>query len=166
VSLSYREAHEAIRKTAAYLRSLGLEKGAKIALTGKNSPEWAIAYLAILEAGAVVVPIDYQLSLAETVNLVNASDSVILFVDEERRPNSRPPVPASPRSFPSLKAETITSSGFRCPRDKLSRQPFPRARKTWPLSSLPPARRERRRASCSATGTWCRTVSWPRPTST
>jgi len=84
VSLSYREAHEAIRKTAAYLRSLGLEKGAKIALTGKNSPEWAIAYLAILEAGAVVVPIDYQLSLAETVNLVNASDSVILFVDEEK----------------------------------------------------------------------------------
>ncbi len=84
VSLSYREAHEAIRKTAAYLRSLGLEKGAKIALTGKNSPEWAIAYLAILEAGAVVVPIDYQLSLGETVNLVNASDSVILFVDEEK----------------------------------------------------------------------------------
>ncbi|MFA6365788.1 MAG: AMP-binding protein, partial [Candidatus Hydrogenedentales bacterium] len=45
---------------------------------------WAIAYLAILEAGAIVVPIDYQLSLPETTNLITASDANILFVDEEK----------------------------------------------------------------------------------
>ena len=84
VSLSYREAGTMIRTVAAHLDSLGLEPGAKIALTGKNSPEWAVAFLAILEAGAVVVPIDYQLTLAETVNLIKASDAQALFVDEEK----------------------------------------------------------------------------------
>ncbi|HWR13166.1 MAG TPA: AMP-dependent synthetase/ligase [Rectinemataceae bacterium] len=84
VSLTYKEAHEKIRQVGSWLRSLGLEKDAKIALTGKNSPEWAIAYLAILEAGAIVVPIDYQLSLEETTNLIAACDANILFVDEEK----------------------------------------------------------------------------------
>ena len=55
-----------------------------MAVTGKNSPEWAIAYLATLTAGAVVVPIDYQLSSAEIINLVRAGDASVLFCDEER----------------------------------------------------------------------------------
>ncbi len=84
VSLSYSQAYEKIQKIAVYLRALGLEKDEKIALTGKNSPEWAVAYLAILEAGAVVVPIDYQISMDETKNLIKASDATILFVDEEK----------------------------------------------------------------------------------
>ncbi|TXT41776.1 MAG: Long-chain-fatty-acid--CoA ligase, partial [Spirochaetes bacterium] len=83
-SLSYREAKEKVDKVAAYLRSLSLGPAAKIALTGKNSPEWAVAYLSILEAGFAVVPIDYQLTNAETVNLISASDSAFLFVDEEK----------------------------------------------------------------------------------
>lgn len=84
VSLSYRQAFTLIKNVASHLRSLSLGSGAKIALTGKNSPEWAIAYLAILESGATVVPIDYQLSISETANLIRASDSAALFVDEEK----------------------------------------------------------------------------------
>ena len=84
VSLNYSETLDKIREVAAYLRSLGLGKDSKIALTGKNSPEWAIAYLSILETGSVVVPIDYQLTVNETVNLIAASDSTVLFVDEEK----------------------------------------------------------------------------------
>jgi long-chain acyl-CoA synthetase len=84
ISLSYSQAYDRIRTVASYLRSLGLKKDEKIALTGKNSPEWAVAYLAILEAGGIVVPIDYQISTAEITNLVKASDAGILFVDEEK----------------------------------------------------------------------------------
>jgi len=84
ISLTYKESYEMIRKVAGYLRSIGMGKDSKVALTGKNSPEWAIAYLSILEAGAIVVPIDYQLSTPETVNLIHASDSSVLFVDEEK----------------------------------------------------------------------------------
>jgi long-chain acyl-CoA synthetase len=84
VSLTYREAREKIQKVARHLRSLGVGHGTKVAVTGKNSPEWAVAYLAVLEAGAVVVPIDYQLSVAEIENLLKASETELVFVDEEK----------------------------------------------------------------------------------
>ncbi len=83
-SLSYAQALAAIEKLAAYLASEGYRRGDAIALTGKNSPEWAVAYLAIMFAGATVVPIDYQLSNAEIENIVRASDAKALFVDEEK----------------------------------------------------------------------------------
>ena len=53
-------------------------------MTGKNSPEWAVAYFGVLTAGAVVVPLDYQLPVPELANLVKAGDVVALFVDEEK----------------------------------------------------------------------------------
>ena len=83
-TLTYRQANDHIRKVADYLRSIGIGKDSKVAVTGKNSPEWAIAYLAVLQAGAIVVPIDYQLTVAEAVNLIRASDTKALFVDEEK----------------------------------------------------------------------------------
>jgi long-chain acyl-CoA synthetase len=79
--------NEALRKIEAVSRALygrGVRKGDKIALTGKNSPEWTVAYLGILFAGAVVVPIDYQLNAGEIESLLHASKAKILFVDEEK----------------------------------------------------------------------------------
>ncbi len=83
-TLTYKQANDHIRKVADYLRSIGIGKDSKVAVTGKNSPEWAIAYLAVLQAGAIVVPIDYQLTVAEAINLIRASDTKALFVDEEK----------------------------------------------------------------------------------
>jgi long-chain acyl-CoA synthetase len=84
ISLSYRQALEKVEAVSGYLRSLGIGPGTNVALTGKNSPEWAVAYLAILDAGATVVPIDYQIGIEESKNLLRASDAVLLFVDEEK----------------------------------------------------------------------------------
>ncbi|TVR68613.1 MAG: long-chain fatty acid--CoA ligase [Spirochaetaceae bacterium] len=84
VSLTYREAHARILAVAQHLRSLGVERGDRVAVSGKNSPEWAIAYLATLFAGAVVVPIDYQLHDGEIANLIHAGGARVLFIDEER----------------------------------------------------------------------------------
>ena len=61
-SLSYKEALGKIEGAARKLRSLGVGRGDKVAVAGKNGPEWAVAYFAVLTAGAVVVPLDYQLS--------------------------------------------------------------------------------------------------------
>ena len=55
-----------------------------MALTGKNSPEWVIAYLAILFSGAVVVPLDYQLGVEELSALLRFAGAKLLFVDEEK----------------------------------------------------------------------------------
>jgi long-chain acyl-CoA synthetase len=84
ISLTYGEALEKIQETTRYLRSLGIDKDDKVALSGANTPEWAVAYLGILFAGAVVVPIDYQLKNEEIQNLCRASGSKVLFIDEEK----------------------------------------------------------------------------------
>jgi long-chain acyl-CoA synthetase len=82
--LNYREALEHIEQSANYLLHLGVKKGDRVALTGKNSPEWAIAYFAILFAGGVVVPLDYQLHDEELNELITFAECKILFVDEEK----------------------------------------------------------------------------------
>jgi len=84
VSLTYAQSLAKIEKLAAFLASEGIIKGDKIAVTGKNSPEWAITYLATLFAGAIVVPIDYAIHNEEILTIIKASDSVAAFVDEEK----------------------------------------------------------------------------------
>lgn len=84
ISLTYREALEKIEATARYLYSKGIRKGDAVAVTGKNAPEWTVAYLGVLFAGATVVPIDYQLKSEEIDLLLKTSRAKILFVDEEK----------------------------------------------------------------------------------
>jgi len=84
ISLNYTESLKLIESIARWLHSKGIKKGDRVAVTGKNAPEWSIAYLGILFAGGVVVPIDYQLKNEETDTLLKASGSRILFVDEEK----------------------------------------------------------------------------------
>ena len=81
---SYSQALEQVLRTAAYLQSRGVGQGDRVALTGKNSPEWALAYLANLFAGAVVVPLDYQLKTEELAGLIEFAGAELLFVDEEK----------------------------------------------------------------------------------
>lgn len=84
ITLTYRQALERIENTASFLRGLGIGKGSKVAVAGSNSPEWAVAYLGILFADAVVVPIDYQLKNSEIENLLRTAEVKVLFVDEEK----------------------------------------------------------------------------------
>lgn len=84
IVFTYSEAWDRIGIIANYLLSRGVKKGDPIGLTGKNSTEWAIAYLSILRAGAVVVPVDYSLKTDEVSKLIEYTEADILFVDEEK----------------------------------------------------------------------------------
>jgi long-chain acyl-CoA synthetase len=84
ISLNYTEALKIIESVARWLHSKGIKRGDKVAVTGKNAPEWTIAYLGILFAGAIVVPIDYQLKIEEIELLIKTSGAKILFIDEEK----------------------------------------------------------------------------------
>ncbi|MCL2070005.1 MAG: acyl--CoA ligase [Treponema sp.] len=84
ITLTYDQSLALVKAVARWLHSKGIRKGDKVAVTGKNSPEWAVSYLGVLFAGATVVPIDYQLRNEETESLLKASYAKILFVDEEK----------------------------------------------------------------------------------
>jgi len=84
ISLNYTEALKTIEAVARWLHSNGIRRGDRVAVTGKNAPEWTVAFLAVLFAGAIVVPIDYQLKNEETDLLIKTSGARILFVDEEK----------------------------------------------------------------------------------
>ncbi|MCL2175198.1 MAG: AMP-binding protein [Treponema sp.] len=84
ITLNYTESLKLIEAVARWLHSKGIRKGDRVAVTGKNAPEWTVAYLGILFAGGVVVPIDYQLRNEETDLLIKTSGAAVLFVDEEK----------------------------------------------------------------------------------
>jgi long-chain acyl-CoA synthetase len=83
-SLTYGQAREKILAIAGHLNGLGIRAGDRVAVTGKNSPEWALAYLAVLYAGGTVVPLDYMLHDQEIEGLMAFAEARVLFVDEEK----------------------------------------------------------------------------------
>jgi long-chain acyl-CoA synthetase len=56
-SISYRELRESADRLAGALTRLGLRKGERVALYLLNSPQFVIAYFAVLKCGGVVTPI-------------------------------------------------------------------------------------------------------------
>ena len=80
-TITYKEAKEYIFNIASYLRDKGIKKGDKIALNGKNSPEWALSYFGILTAGAVVVPIDNQMKPDRFMRLSEYADAKFVIAD-------------------------------------------------------------------------------------
>ena len=84
LTLTYAQAHEKVVQVADYLTELGVGPESKVAVSGKNSPEWAVAYLATLYTGATVVPLDYQLTDKEIDFLMTFAGVKHLFIDAER----------------------------------------------------------------------------------
>ncbi len=83
-TLTYAQVLEKVETLAQWMRSRGVSKGDRVAVSGKNSPEWATVYLAALFAGAVIVPVDYGLHDAEVENLLKTAAPKLFFVDEEK----------------------------------------------------------------------------------
>ena len=82
--LTFKEARDKILTLAASLVEKGVKPGDRVVLTGKNRPEWAVAYYAIASAGAVIVPLDYTLHEEELKNLIDFSEPVAALVDKEK----------------------------------------------------------------------------------
>jgi len=80
---TYRDIAGKILKLHLFFREAGISEGDKIALVGRNSANWCIAYLAVVTYGAVIVPILPDFKPDDLVNLINHSDSLLLFVDDK-----------------------------------------------------------------------------------
>lgn len=81
-AFKYSEVADKIARLHLIFGKTGISKGDKIALIGKNSANWAIVYLATISYGAVTVPILPDFKPDDIHNIVNHSDSVVLFVSD------------------------------------------------------------------------------------
>lgn len=83
-TMTYNEVLGRVKSLGTWMAENGVKKGDRVAVTGKNSPEWAIVYFAALAASAVIVPIDHALHIEEMKNLIRVSKPVMLFSDEDK----------------------------------------------------------------------------------
>lgn len=80
---TYREIAEKIMQFHIFFRKSGIPEGEKIALLGRNSANWCIVYLSVVTYGAVIVPILPDFKPDDLTNIINHSDSKILFIDDK-----------------------------------------------------------------------------------
>lgn len=92
VSFQYRTIARKIAKLHIVYETVGLQKGDKIAICGRNSAQWAIAFLASLTYGAVPVPILHDFKPDTIHHLVNHSDAKLLFTDNSIWENLNPDI--------------------------------------------------------------------------
>ena len=84
ISLTYKEAEEKVKEVSSWFLSLGVKKGDKIIVSGKNSVAWAVTYIAVQYAGCTVVPLDSSLHDEDFIKFAKFSDSVVLVADNDR----------------------------------------------------------------------------------
>jgi long-chain acyl-CoA synthetase len=80
--ISYRELRRRAHACASRLADVGIHPGDRVALVGRNSPEWAIAFFGILAAGASVVPIDRALDADEMGRRIQKVGADFVLLDE------------------------------------------------------------------------------------
>ena len=83
-TFTYGQVKENVLALASWFKNSGVEKGDRIAVSGKNSPEWGTVFLAGLFCGAVVCPMDYALHDNEMDNILATAKPKFFFVDEEK----------------------------------------------------------------------------------
>ena len=80
--ITYGELSGRIARTHLLFKELGIKKGDKIALFGKNSANWCVCFMATITYGAVSVPILSDFRPADATNIINHSDARLLFADQ------------------------------------------------------------------------------------
>ena len=95
VTLQYNDLARRIEKHHILFRECGIEPGDRIAVCGRNSAAWAVAFLATVTYRAVVVPILHEFKPDNIHTIVNHSEARMLFagdvvwenINEEAMPN-------------------------------------------------------------------------------
>ena len=82
ITLQYKDVARKIAKFHIVLESAGIRPGDKIAVCGRNSAHWAVAFLATVTYGAVIVPILHEFKADNIHNIVNHSEAKLLFVGD------------------------------------------------------------------------------------
>ena len=82
ITLQYKDVARKIEKLHILFENSGVAKGDRIALCGRNSASWAVAFLATLTYGAVAVPVLHEFTADQIHNIVSHSEAKLLFVGD------------------------------------------------------------------------------------
>ena len=82
ITLQFHDVARKIEKLHILFENSDVKQGDKIAICGRNSAHWAVAYLATLTYGAVAVPILHEFNGEQIQNIVNHSASKLLFIGD------------------------------------------------------------------------------------
>ena len=82
ITLQYHDVARKIEKLHILFENSNVKQGDKIAICGRNSAHWAVAFLATLTYGAVAVPILHEFNGEQIQNIVNHSESKLLFIGD------------------------------------------------------------------------------------
>lgn len=78
-TVTYLQLAANIAKMHIFYRNIGLGKGDKIALIGKNTSQWVTVYISAITYGAVIVPILQEFNPLDVQHIINHSGSTVLF---------------------------------------------------------------------------------------
>ncbi len=79
-TLTYGDMARRIARLHLFFEAAGVRPGDKIALLGRNTPNWVITFMAAITYGAVIVPVLHDFNPVDAANIINHSDAVMLFV--------------------------------------------------------------------------------------
>lgn len=85
-TLQYKDVARKIEKLHILFEHSGVVKGDKIALCGRNSANWGVAFLATLTYGAVAVPILHEFKAEQVHHITNHSEAKLLFAGDQMWP--------------------------------------------------------------------------------
>jgi long-chain acyl-CoA synthetase len=80
-SCTYAELHQMAESVGRWITENGLARGSRLAIVADNHPRWVAAYLGIIAAGCVVVPLDTALHADQLTKLLKDSGTSALFCD-------------------------------------------------------------------------------------
>jgi len=82
-TFQYKDVARIIEKLHIIFEASGVKPGDKIAICGRNSARWGIAFFATLTYGAVAVPILHEFHPEQIHDIVNHSEAKLLFVGDQ-----------------------------------------------------------------------------------
>lgn len=82
-AMTYRELRDSAYRAGLLLASRGVKPGDRVLLIAENSPEWVIAYFAIIHAGACAVPLDHLIAPEELPPIARIAEPSVALISAE-----------------------------------------------------------------------------------
>jgi len=122
LSLSYRELYAQIERLTGALSAQQDIVAQRVAILAPNRPEWVIACLAVVNAGAVAIPVDAKLDEESLEHVLADCEPSIIFASSDERDRIRR-LASHPFRMVDLDGESDDQSGYQAPTAERSAHP-------------------------------------------